>query len=374
MTNAADRINHLNSGLMVASCAAAFLIPFELFLLAYAVLGPLHYLTEISWIHDRRYFVDPERSARGRRRMKLWLALVGVTLAVMVYGLVAEKLLASPVSPAWEIGLFYLVFVAAALLIFGSNELVAAGIIMLTGFGLLLFSGSPYYGLIAFLIITIVHVLLFTAAFILFGALRARSRSGALSFVVFVLCVLTFFLVVPGPLAPASAFVRQSYGPFETLNAQLIPILGLGPGTALREIYEAPAGAMVMRLIAFAYTYHYLNWFTKTSVIGWNRISKPRAAAILLLWLAAVALYAYDYLLGFIVLYSLSVLHVMLELPLNHQSFAGIGRELFSLRRPRAAPALAPARVSRKAARNARRHRLQTAVRRPGGRAARPPA
>jgi hypothetical protein len=373
MTNAADRLNHLNSGLMVASCAAAFLLPFELFLLAYAVLGPLHYLTEISWIHDRRYFVDPERSARGRRRMTLWLALVGVTLAVMVYGLVAEKLLASAVSPAWEIGLFYLVFVAAALLISGSNEMVAAGVILLTGFGLLLFSGSPYYGLVAFLIITIVHVLLFTAAFILFGALKSRSRSGIVSVAVYAMCVAGIFLVAPASPAVGD-FVRQSYAPFEILNAQLIQILGLGPGRALNEIYASPAGATVMRLIAFAYTYHYLNWFTKTSVIGWNRISKARAAAIVALWLGAVALYAQNYLLGFVVLYSLSVLHVMLELPLNHQSFAGIGRELLALRRPRAAPVLAPARVSRKAARNARRHRLQTAARRSGGRAARPPA
>ena len=37
---------------------------------------------------------------------------------------------------------------------------------------------------------------------------------------------------------------------------------------------------------------------------------------------------------------SLSVLHVMLELPLNHQSFAGIGRELASLFRP--VPAATP--------------------------------
>jgi hypothetical protein len=31
-------------------------MPFEVFLFAYAVLGPLHYLTEISWLHDRQYF------------------------------------------------------------------------------------------------------------------------------------------------------------------------------------------------------------------------------------------------------------------------------------------------------------------------------
>ena len=27
-----------------------------MFLFAYAFLGPLHYLTEISWLHDRQYF------------------------------------------------------------------------------------------------------------------------------------------------------------------------------------------------------------------------------------------------------------------------------------------------------------------------------
>jgi hypothetical protein len=361
MKTAVDRLNHLNIALMVASCALAFAIPFELFLLAYAILGPLHYLTEISWIHDRRYFVDSDRSARGRNLMIGWLALVGLTLAVMVYGLVAERLLQGTASPVWEIGLFYLVFVAAALLIFRVNQLAATGVILLTGLGLLLFSGSPYYGLIAFFIITIVHVLVFTAAFLLFGALKTRSRSGLASVAVYAACVISVFLFAPAAPA-ASDFIRQNYAPFETLNAQLIRVLGLGPGTALREIYESPAGAVVMRLIAFAYTYHYLNWFTKTSVIGWNKISKARAGMILVLWLAALALYAYDYLLGFVVLYSLSVLHVMLELPLNHQSFAGIGRELFALRRPLSlAPARAPqpAPVSRKAARQARRFRAQ---------------
>jgi len=334
MTAAEDRINHLNSGVMVASCVAAYAIPFELFLLAYAVLGPLHYLTEISWIHDRRYFVAGNEPTRGRGLILAWLALVGCTLAVMIYGLVAERLLGGAVSPAWEIGLFYLVVVAAALLIFRTDSTVAAIAIAVTGLGLLLFSGSPYYGLVAFLIITIVHVLVFTAAFLIFGALRTRSRSGLASIAVYALCLASFFLVVPG--APAVGdFVRQTYQPFETLNAQLIRILGLGPGTALREIYDSPAGGIVMRLIAFAYTYHYLNWFTKTSVIGWNRISKARAGVILALWIAALALYARDYLLGFIVLYSLSVLHVMLELPLNHQSFAGIGKALLAmLRKP----------------------------------------
>lgn len=360
----ADRINHLNSALMVASLAAAFLVPFELFLFAYAVLGPLHYLTEISWIHDRRYFVGGDKAGWRPEAMLLWLLLVGVTLAVMIYGLVAEKVLHSPASPAWEIGLFYLVFVMGALLVFRVNEVAAAGVLLLTGFGLFLFGGSPAYGLIAFFIITIVHVLVFTFAFVLHGALKTRSRAGIASVAVYAACIAAVLLFATAAPAPGE-FVRTSYQPFETLNARLISFLGLGPGQALREIYETPAGATVMRLIAFAYTYHYLNWFTKTSVIGWNRIPRARALAIVALWLAAVGIYAWDYLLGFALLYVLSVLHVMLELPLNHQSFAGIGRELGRLfaRAPappaEPLPAAAAIPVSRKAARRASRHRQQ---------------
>lgn len=359
-----DRINHLNSALMVASCAAAFIVPFELFLLAYAVLGPLHYLTEISWIHDRRYFVGGDAAVRRPAAMLAWLLLVGLTIIVMIYGMVAERVIGLPASPVWEIGLFYVVLVVGALLVFRVNVTVAAGIVLITGIGLVLFSGSPAYGLIGFLILTIVHVLVFTFAFVLLGALKARSRSGMLSVAVYAGCVAAIFLLAPA--APVvSDFIRASYEPFQVLNAQLIRLLGLGPGTALRDIYESPAGAMVMRLIAFAYTYHYLNWFTKTSIIGWNRMPRARGLAIVGVWLAAVGLYAWDYLLGFAVLYALSALHVMLELPLNHQSFAGIGRELGRLFVQAPAPASVAAvaspvgGVSRKAGRQQGRRRAR---------------
>ena len=57
-------VNYLNAGLMVLSAGLAFILPFELFLFAYAVLGPLHYLTQISWLHDRGYHT--KRKPGGR--------------------------------------------------------------------------------------------------------------------------------------------------------------------------------------------------------------------------------------------------------------------------------------------------------------------
>ena len=51
-------INLANIILMLVSCAIAFVLPFELFLFSYAVLGPLHYLTEISWLHKSNYYTN----------------------------------------------------------------------------------------------------------------------------------------------------------------------------------------------------------------------------------------------------------------------------------------------------------------------------
>lgn len=49
-------IDQMNILLMLLSAGLAYAIPFELVLISYAFLGPAHYLTEISWLHDRNYF------------------------------------------------------------------------------------------------------------------------------------------------------------------------------------------------------------------------------------------------------------------------------------------------------------------------------
>jgi len=71
-----DQVNYLNIGLMIGSAAVAVRWPFETFLFAYIVLGPLHYLTEISWLHDRHYFT--------RRRYDYLLLIVAACLVTLV--------------------------------------------------------------------------------------------------------------------------------------------------------------------------------------------------------------------------------------------------------------------------------------------------
>ena len=308
---------------MLLACAAAFVAPFHLFLFAYAVLGPLHYLTEISWLHDRDYFA-PRRLAR-----RWWLLLVAAAMAVLLFGYVSDGLLKRPVSPVFEIGMVYLVFFAAALLLFVRHAVNAIALLAVGAVGLAVVSGARAYALLAYFMVTIIHVLLFTAAFVLHGALKRRSGSALLSLAVFTACVASFFVAGWPAGVAASPRVRDVYAFFVPLNEQLL-ILG---GKPEASVYDSMPGTAVMRLIAFAYTYHYLNWFSKTSIIRWHEVPRWRAVGIGAGWVAALLLYAGDYSMGLSVLYTLSLLHVLLEFPLNHRTFAGIGSELRALGR-----------------------------------------
>ena len=322
-------VNYLNIGLMIASCLLAFRFPFELFLLSYAILGPLHYLTEISWLHDRQYFAE-SRSGRRAKAHQGWLILVGLTMVALIAGFVAVEGIGMQTNPKWEITLFYLVFVTALLITLVKSRAAKAISLLASLFILAMFARSRYYIILAFFLVTIIHVLIFTGSFILHGALKGRSLSGTLSLVVFLACAISFFVYVPGAHL-AGHYVRQSYRSFNALNSELLKLFGLGSGTTASEIYESQGGLMIMRLIAFAYAYHYLNWFSKTSIIKWHEVPKSRTAVMVVVWLGALALYAYDYDTGMAVLYFLSILHVMLEFPLNHRTFMGIGKELHAI-------------------------------------------
>jgi len=308
------RLDWINVGLMVAAWVLAMAAPFQLFLLAYAVLGPLHYFTEISWLHDRGYFLPPGGVRRG------WLMLVAATLATLIYGYVMTVLLDRPVAPHYEVGLVYLVLVTAGLARFVRPPYLILTLSVVS-LGLILLALQQRIAFVlAYLLVTIVHVLVFTAAFVLYGALKNRSRPGLMSLLVFVACV-AGCLFVSVPSLPASAFARDAYRPFETLN-----LLLLGGAAATSEsVFATPAGVAVMRGIAFAYTYHYLNWFSKTAVIGWHQVSTARALGIGIAWVGSIALYLTNYSAGVAVLYGASLLHVLLEFPLNLQTAVGIG-------------------------------------------------
>ncbi len=313
------RVDLLNIGLMLASLGAAWALPFELFLFSYAVLGPLHYLTEIAWLHHRDYFAR-------RRRDVLWLVLPLTPVLAQQAGLIELDLGRwEPVLNTLAIGValavaFCATWRARSIFIGG------AALVALLGFG----AQGPHDILRVFLP-TIIHVWLFTGAFVLLGALRGRAPTGFVSLGTFLACSVACFAL---PARVTTEPVSASYDAILALNVTLLEWLGAPPASRVDVLYTE-LGGRVARFIAFAYTYHYLNWFSKTSIIQWHRIPRAWSIANVALWLVAVGLYRHDYALGLSALFALSYLHVYLELPLNGRSFADIGRQLATLGRAR---------------------------------------
>ncbi len=311
-------IHHMNSIIIVLSCLVAFYIPFELFLIAYGVLGPLHYLTEIGWLHKKNYYT------KGKYDY-LYLTIVCAILVYLNfkplknYGIMADLLLFSLLS---SIAFVYAKEWVMRFIIMGFAAIIIA----------VLNNAPAYFTWAAIFLPTIIHVYLFTALFMFYGVLKEKSIPGLISVGVLIVCTSMFFIIQPQSLNyTVSAYAQKSYNVFAELNFRLIQLFNLGQLSNVKEVFTSNAGFVIMRFIAFAYVYHYLNWFSKTSVIKWHNVPKSSLIITLIIWVFSVALYWLDYNLGLKVLFFLSFLHVFLEFPLNIVSFTGIGRELGAL-------------------------------------------
>ena len=310
-----NQINYLNIFLMVAAAAIAYIFPFEMIVFSYAFLGPAHYLTQISWLHNRDYFTT------GKYDYSLLAVLTIPVTFPLIFG-------------STDVGIIMLLI---ALFSAGAMALIKDKIKKLVTIGLLAILVLAIYNVkvsayLYLFIPTLIHVFVFTGAFILVGFLKRKSLTGAISFVVFILCALSFFIVNPDISPYEGSRKTYEFLPFmEHLQAQFIEVFQLKDNWT--------TSVAVMGFVSYAYTYHYLNWFSKTKVIGWHEISMKRAAGIILLYIVAVGFYLYDYNLGFMVLLYLSVLHVVLEFPLNYVSFVTIGSELKKLALPKTSSA-----------------------------------
>jgi hypothetical protein len=354
---------------MLLSIMAAFIMPFETFLFAYAFLGPLHYLTEISWLHDRKYF------SKGKYDF-IFLLVIGI---VITYDYFASKygFHQSFTTMYNDLNLYGKML---SLALFGSIlfalveniwvKMVA--ILLLFAFvdrwfapnytaqnGEMIFKNSSATFAITSLVPTLIHVYIFTGLFMLYGSLKTRNVSGLISVVVFALAPVILWNFFQGSsVVPITEYGRNAYyaggDGFWDLNVSLmkefdltkLPTMtdslgrqlyymngdpAIDSKASLPIIFESGIGIMLMRIIAFAYLYHYLNWFSKTEVIRWHAIPKSRFIAVIILWLIACGLYAYDYSMGLTYLFFLSFCHVLLEFPLNVVSIVGIGKESYSI-------------------------------------------
>ncbi len=337
------QVNYLNIGLMIASAIFAFWIPFELFLFAYAVLGPLHYLTEISWLHKRQYFSPGKKD---------YIVLIVLTVLITLPAIFSYSFMQLGVRDANgdlqftdslrgvftffrdqnpSTMLIFFAFAMAIVFVLIKNAMQRfVAFILLFVLALILRTNNFVDVLFAIFLPTLIHVFVFTGLFILLGALKGKSTSGLLSIVVFVGCAVSFFIISPEAAGyQVSGYAKESYDvSFFSLNQEIFRAFLHVDNAGNDMIYASSTGILITRFIAFAYTYHYLNWFSKTSIIKWHEVPRSWLVVIFTLWIASVALYYTNYELGLMCLYFLSFLHVVLEFPLNIQSMKQIGEQL----------------------------------------------
>lgn len=284
----------LNILALVLSCAAAHLAPAATLIGAYVLLGPLHYLTEISWLHDRRYFV-----ARP-------MLLVAGTVAGVVGGLAMAR-------------------VGGVVAIATAGACIAAGIgagraaIVLSGIGagaaatIGLLAGWWWMLALVLLVPTLIHVFAMTAMFVVAGAVRAKRVSEWAVVAVLAACAISF-AVLPGVDVSGGMMLDRATGTFGTMFAAL----------GVRDVQAASA---LLGFTAFAYAYHYLNWFLKARRIGWTTMTIERRILLGFVWSTIAIAYVIDVRLGLLVSLPLSFGHVLLEMPLN----VSVGRRLLTM-------------------------------------------
>jgi hypothetical protein len=301
------RTDILHLGLLLGAVALSYLLPFELLLLSYAILGPAHYLTEISWLHDRKYFL-PQR----------WLALL---LCLVALG---SMFMASDI---WLGILVCFTFAACAILAgMGTGRRALAFLALAAGSFAILGLFDVPFGIAWVLVPTVIHVSVFTLVFRTVGAFRSRSAAQFALVGVYLAAIAAILLVPPSRATVIPSLAR--------LGGEYFGDIPLALGSLLR-IPNLTFDTRFTGFLSFVYTYHYLNWFIKADVIRWADVPRPRLAAIAGLSLAATGLYFYNYAYGFTVLLLLSFLHVLLEFPLNSISIRQLGTAIGGSLRPR---------------------------------------
>jgi hypothetical protein len=328
-------IDRLNIFLIFISLILAYKIPFELFLFSYAFLGPLHYLTEINWLKERNYFINKKDWISVFILFGLIISiplLLSLPLFHFVYDIAIVKSILKELNSSSNIILLAALFFSIGLVFLKELKYTVVfliGSILISYFILKYVSFSIV--LVSVFLPTIIHVYLFTLLFMLFGAIKSKSTPGYIGVALLTAIPL---IISFGNVHPEQYMLSKSTqdnfiaSGFQALNFSLADLLKSNSNESFSLM--SILGLKIQIFIAFAYTYHYLNWFSKTSIIGWHKgTSKTRLGIIAAIWIASVSFYLYDYRTGIIVLFFLSFLHVFLEFPLNVVSVKGIAESLY---------------------------------------------
>lgn len=327
-------IDKLNLILILASFILACFLPFELFLFGYAFLGPLHYLTESNWIADKNYFVPNTYW----KYLVLVAAIIYSIPFVFSLSFVSEFINQSTITfviykmaKYTNFVLFFILISAVLALFYKTYKVFVISFLIAFLLSFWTYTTEAYLLINGLLLPTIIHVYLFTLLFMMYGVKNKKTIYGILNIILIIALPLSLvFLDTEIFNYQFSDTVKNTYmnNNFHVLNANLAKLFGVYED--LKFFFYEKLDIKIQIFIAFAYIYHYLNWFSKTTIIGWHKqLTHKKAILILGIWIAILFCYLYDYRLGLVISIFLSVSHVMLEFPLNIITI----RSLFSKRK-----------------------------------------
>lgn len=340
-----QKIDLLNIAAILVSAVLAYLMPFQLFLFSYAILGPLHYLTEIGWLDQKGYYIQQKSNYR------FFVVLAVVYSVSVIVGFLPRfefsKAWIESLDPGdsmailldWIKNIFpdvvFISFAAAMSFLLVKRAWIRWVWVVVALMLAIWFHGKSGIQFIAIFLPTLIHVSIFTFLFMLSGALRSGSKLGLVACLLMMVCSILYFVLPIDTgmfLRKPDAYVINSLesSSFDFVNYSFAELLGIDnavPGKNKLD-YDMEITHRVQCFIAFSYTYHYLNWFSKTGVIRWHKVKRSKLILSVAIWLCAIVVYAIDYRIGLLSLLFLSMLHVFMEFPLNIVSIKNLAGQL----------------------------------------------
>jgi hypothetical protein len=245
MASAAQGVRRFGWGdlaALVVSGAAAAVAPLQVFLLAYVLLGPFHYLTEIAWLRKKDFYFG-----EGLVSPRLYAVLAGVLAVAGAADFVLRRGLSF-----WVVGALLLLSLSVWV-----RNVYVLGAIAVAGLVAKMFSPATVF-FIAVITPTVVHVFFFTWIFMVSGALRSKALGAArwVNPALTLLIPLGLVFATVHYRATGAFWVRSeavSFGPFhQYLAGQLHHTMRMDAG-----VLSDPVVAALLRLSAFGYHLHY---------------------------------------------------------------------------------------------------------------------
>lgn len=331
--NLIRKVEWINIGLMILCALGARLFPYELLVGSFLILGPAHYLTQISWMRDRNYFVASKQVGPWGWLLPfgfLWLSALGVV--------------SSPIGSIFVFGLLCCLWVGYCWACLDPKSKTST--VVIKTISLLIISFIPTFIIIIFnlptkfpnwwifglpfllgvLLPTFLHVFAFSAAFMLSGYRKSKEPASMASFALLIGGVITliFWPMNPQPLPEALRPTLDFFRPLIELLSQTGEIFGPFKFGSATEEYLMAFSSQIASVLAFIYTYHYLNWFSKVEILRWNKMDRPRFVGVVACYAGVLTLMAFSFGTGLVLAIYLANVHMLLEIPLDMRVILGL--------------------------------------------------